>query len=477
MTVTILSNIEEALSLILDCGSDLARIQSTLLPALRKLTSSASSSEPTTSRSTTQASETLLCHPIQGNVDSLTPLNPTTHALGMLYILSARATHNSSTPEHAASLMPHITAWVHSFDQDQAWLAGDKVVQLASCLSGLGDTLGDAQSSLQLLQGLASRFLVHSQSITSLHPILAYQYLKTQRYAEAATMLLDLPLIDTDTSVTPLTHSDALQYFYYAGLIYIKLERLADAIDSFETQCISAPAVAASAIHMDAYKKLVLTQLLAHGQTTPVPKYTPQVVTRTFKQLAQPYLAFITAYESRDSKSAEAVLRAVEEKKDAFDKDRNLGLVRRCVALHRQRRIQRLGQVYSALTLKNIAERVDAGQDFEAVQQDVAEVVRKGWIQASLIPPSNSTSEKGPSADWVIAFDTFGGDAYTSTACISLLEDKIRTAKEWQTLLVKRDRDVEASQAYLTRGLKMKDARTAADAYGGGADDFDETEY
>lgn len=48
-------------------------------------------------------------------------------------------------------------------------------------------------------------------------------------------MLLDLPLIDADTSITPLTHSDILQYFYYAALIYIKLDRLEDAIDALET--------------------------------------------------------------------------------------------------------------------------------------------------------------------------------------------------------------------------------------------------
>lgn len=48
-------------------------------------------------------------------------------------------------------------------------------------------------------------------------------------------MLLDLPLIHADTSITPLTHSDILQYFYYAGLIYIKLDRLQDAIDALET--------------------------------------------------------------------------------------------------------------------------------------------------------------------------------------------------------------------------------------------------
>lgn len=77
----------------------------------------------------------------------------------------------------------------------------------------------------------------------------------------------------------------------------------------------------------------------------------------------------------------------------------------------------------------------------------------------------------------MIRFDTYGGDAYTSTTTISLLEDKIRTAKQWQTLLQQRDRQVEKSQAYLTRGLKVRDARTVgADAYSG-ADEFDDTDY
>lgn len=54
-------------------------------------------------------------------------------------------------------------------------------------------------------------------------------------------MLLDLPLIDADTSITSLTHSDILQYFYYSALIYIKLDRLHDAIDSLETVSVRTP--------------------------------------------------------------------------------------------------------------------------------------------------------------------------------------------------------------------------------------------
>lgn len=78
--------------------------------------------------------------------------------------------------------------------------------------------------------------------------------------------------------------------------------------------------MAVSAIHMDAYKKLVLVQLLADGKGSPVPKYTPQAVTRTFKQLAQPYASFAAAYERSDASSADEVFRIADEKRDAFEK-------------------------------------------------------------------------------------------------------------------------------------------------------------
>lgn len=322
MAVTILTGIEDTLALILECGSDHSKIKTILLPALQKLCSShpdGESSRGASSSSRTQANasatEAVLCDPIQANVDPLIALNPTQHSLGMLYILAARATHAAASPENATVLLPHINTFIARFDEKQVKLAADKVTQLAATFTALGDRITNPESALQLLQALASRFLTRSDCITTLHPMLAYQYLKTARYAEAATMLLDLPLIDADIHLTPLTHSDVLQYFYYAALIYIKLDRLQDAIDALET-CMSSPAVAVSAIHMDAYKKLVLVQLLAHGKTSPVPKYTPQAVIRTFKQLAQPYLALVAAYESRERGSEAQLQRLLEDKRD-----------------------------------------------------------------------------------------------------------------------------------------------------------------
>lgn len=78
--------------------------------------------------------------------------------------------------------------------------------------------------------------------------------------------------------------------------------------------------------------------------------------------------------------------------------------------------------------------------------------VRNGWVHATLSPPpGGSSSSNTVTGDWVVNFDPFGGDAYTSATSISLLEGKIKTAKQYQTLLQQRDRDIEKSHAYLTR--------------------------
>ncbi len=145
MAITALYGIEDALALILECGGDLARIESTLLPALRKLCDHAPSGNepssrggPSSSRSQAPApSDTVLCEPVQGNVDPLTVLDPAVHSAGMQYILVARATHNAGSVEHATLLLPHITAFVQRFDPAQVHLAGDKVTQLAATFSAL----------------------------------------------------------------------------------------------------------------------------------------------------------------------------------------------------------------------------------------------------------------------------------------------------------------------------------------------------
>ena len=62
-----------------------------------------------------------------------------------------------------------------------------------------------------------------------------------------------------------------------------------------------------------------------------------------------------------------------------------------------------------------------------------------------------TTSAGEVAGDWVVSFDPFGGDSYTSSSSVALLEDKLKIAKQWQMLLQQRDRQLEKSHAYLIR--------------------------
>lgn len=182
MAIRVLTGIEDTLALILECAGDLVRVETILLPALRKLCSHSASADAETSRNASSSSraahssptELVLCEPIQGHVDPLSALDPAVHSLGMLYILAARSAHSSNSTEDATILLPHITAFVQKFDAAQVQLAGDKVTQLAATFTALGDRVTNPESALQWLQGLASRFVTRPESITSLHPMLAY---------------------------------------------------------------------------------------------------------------------------------------------------------------------------------------------------------------------------------------------------------------------------------------------------------------
>lgn len=140
--------------------------------------------------------------------------------------------------------------------------------------------------------------------------------------------------------------------------------------------------------------------------------------------------------------------------------------------------VQRQGEIYSALPLHRIARNIGYEPDMvSAIHADVQDMVRKGWLHATIVPPPSGDARE-VTGEWVVNFDSFGGDSYSSLASINVLEDKIKTAKQWQVLLQQRDRELEKSTTYLARGLRTRDSRAAggADAYPGG-DDFDEGDY
>lgn len=103
-------------------------------------------------------------------------------------------------------------------------------------------------------------------------------------------------------------------------------------------QCISAPGSGVSLIQVDAYKKLVLLQLLTHGKVSmrtlchilgkaelfsvkarSNPKYTSSSASTAFKNSCGAYIDYATAYASHNLQSIEA---AVERHGEVFERVR-----------------------------------------------------------------------------------------------------------------------------------------------------------
>lgn len=86
-----------------------------------------------------------------------------------------------------------------------------------------------------------------------------------------------------------------LLYYYYGGMIYASLKNFERALYFFET-ALTTHSLAVSHIMLESYKKYVLISLILYGKIQPLPKYTPQVISRFIKPWSQPYLDLVSAY-------------------------------------------------------------------------------------------------------------------------------------------------------------------------------------
>lgn len=88
-------------------------------------------------------------------------------------------------------------------------------------------------------------------------------------YFELALNVLKTPITEIDTSVSDLSYNDNLIYHYAGGMVLAALKRWEDAEEFFEI-CVTSPATTPAAIQLDAYKKLVLVQLISRGTARPL---------------------------------------------------------------------------------------------------------------------------------------------------------------------------------------------------------------
>ncbi len=114
------------------------------------------------------------------------------------------------------------------------------------------------------LSNLVQRYPPTPSYLTTLHPV----FLKlcvAHRHFTAALPVLSHPITSVDTTLSDLTYHDNLIYHYAGGIALAALKRWQEAEEFFEI-CVTAPAQVPAALQLEAFKKLVLVQLIQYGE-------------------------------------------------------------------------------------------------------------------------------------------------------------------------------------------------------------------
>ncbi|BGO95100.1 hypothetical protein NBRC10512_006384 [Rhodotorula toruloides] len=390
--------------------------------------------------------------------DPLDVLDATSHSVGYLWILNARLV--STSRAELPKMVQKVNDWVSASDVEQARLSL-AVDFLAKQLCTLAEHSRQASLPLQPLNTLLTRFPLPGH-LTSLHTLFLRCVMASHMYP-AAQEVLSRDITDVDKSLFPIRYQDHLLYHYLGGTILALLGNYARAADLLEI-CVSAPSSSASLIQIDAYKKLVLVQLLAYGKTQALPRYTSQVVLTAAKTLCAPYLEYCSAFASLNR---ERVDQAREKGREAFEKDYNSGLVAFCDESLRRRQIQNLTETYITLSLGQIASYVGldatSERDLEIVKGEVEGMITSKQIYAELSPSTD------PSASLAATTVTFTDDPepYLSHETVARVTQAIEKAQVLQQRWDREQQKVEASKEFVTKAWSA--AASGASAAAGGA--------
>lgn len=153
-------------------------------------------------------------------------------------------------------------------------------------------------------------------------------------------------------------------------------------------QAVVVPGSVASAISLDAYKKLVLCTLIRKGAVPTLPKFTSQPVLSAFKSHCTLYSDFATAFAKLERRQVQKIANDGREdfdqvrfclteiaettQTDCDPQDGNWGLVLQCLERLKSQAILKLRETYVTVSLQEVAEAVQGSQESDSAVDAVA---------------------------------------------------------------------------------------------------------
>jgi COP9 signalosome complex subunit 3 len=315
------------------------------------------------------------------------------------------------------ALWSYITAVLSDFDPTQVRYAGAEFYKIISIVVSGAEQTSVYTPAIVLLHNTILRLDPSSSTLTSIH----YHFIRLCLYAKAyeeAANILDRPIYHIPISLdkvsaarsyqylcsaepssaylTPGTgltekfnHRTYLEYFLYAGVVYIALKRWELALATLEI-CLAAPSSnTASMIQIEAYRKFILVGLLFNGKIPKTPKLANPTTVKNIRAVARAYDCLADAFNSHDPDRFRA---EVSEGQPLWSQDCNAGLVLQLFNAFRKYAVIRLGKTFTALSIAEVARRTSTDpSDVNGTAEYVTSLISQGELNAELTIPTDGS--------------------------------------------------------------------------------------
>lgn len=192
---------------------------------------------------------------------------------------------------------------------------------------------------------------------------------------------------------------DIVSYLYYKGLIFTGLKRYPEAIEQFRL-VLSFPSQVTHKVHTESYKKLVLLTLIRVGEgkipvanvNSSIRNVFPKDINPVLKQRLEigfpSYSLLVDAFVNREKPLIFEELLLL--KSEEFEKDKNMGLVKKLAKVFRQPlRIKLVELSDTYLTLKNneidtSSYIKDANPPLPSLEKTLFDMITSGQVKAKL---------------------------------------------------------------------------------------------
>jgi COP9 signalosome complex subunit 3 len=303
-------------------------------------------------------------------------------SLAILGLLTAKAKSNELT-NNLDAFTVQVTGFLNGLQEGGLAQIRLCPILLVDCCQRIADLLLSRKTPMQgiNLLSLGIRCLQgnNTKQLTGLHAILLELCLSATCFKAAFPYLVD----DIDEFSTELKAADAksiLLYYYYGGMIFTGLKKYTQALFFFEA-CTHVPGATLSHIMLEAYKKFVLVSLIEYGEVPQPTKACVQVVNRILRHSAVPYNELASAFASHNPGELNNI---IVRNQEAFQTDRNFGLVKQVRSAQTKLNIQRLTKTFLTLSLADVASRAQLPGGAAQAEKYLLNMIQDGEIYAKI---------------------------------------------------------------------------------------------